>query len=501
MRLKGPSLRKALSLATVLVLYASLASLGAENAFKGTGAAPAAQAAGASQQQVLGASGESGTQASDSGPGTGASALATTAGSTAGGPSATGPGSVAAAGVAAGGRTAAGAAGGPILVGIHDDDPGAAYAAYGVNGQPGDQEAWVNKMVAWINAHGGMGGRQLVTVPHVTQNLNGSFDQQAQEACTDFTEDHHVVAVVAAAKVPTFNEPDCLAAHKTPLVWEFDVMATQSDFDHYGPYLYEPAFPSGDRLGVWIDAVADRGFFNGGKIGILRYDTPQSGYLDNNVIRPRLAAHGLSVTDEFAYNNASGASSAADLSAQSNSAILRFRSAGINRVIFEPSTNIIPLIFITAAKASGYRPTYTWSGFDSATFEEPNASADQLAGTLVFGWHPSLDVDESQQPPSSPASSLCLSLTSDAKPPGNSSVRRFCDGLFFLKALFDHGAQPNPESMQATAEALGTSWDSPFAMRTAFGPRRHDGASVGRLSGYDTGCSCFKYVSGDIPIP
>ena len=80
-------------------------------------------------------------------------------------------------------------------------------------------------------------------------------------------------------------------------------------------------------------------------------------------------------------------------------------------------------------------------------------------------------------------------------------MKRFCDGLFFLKFLFDHGAQPTPESMQSVAESVGTSWDSPFTLKADIGPgSKHGGASVGRLIGYDKSCSCFAYVSGDIPI-
>jgi hypothetical protein len=277
-------------------------------------------------------------------------------------------------------------------------------------------------------------------------------------------------------------------------------MPMDNDYAKYGPYLYKPAYPSGDRLGTWIDAVADRGFFNGGKIGLLRYDEPQHLALENRVIKPHLAAKGLTITETFSFGRARGASGAADLSAQSNAAILRFRSQGIDRIIFAPSTNIIPLLFITAATANNYYPKYTWSGFDSSVFEQPNGSPQQLSNVLSFGWIPTTDVDESRRPPESPAGQLCNQITAGTRPPGNSSVKRFCDGLFFLKALFDRGAQPTPESMQAVAESLGSSWDSPFTLKATIGPGKHGGASVGRLIGYDRSCSCFQYVSGDIPI-
>ena len=68
----------------------------------------------------------------------------------------------------------------------------------------------------------------------------------------------------------------------------------------------------------------------------MRYDEPLSQHLSDAVIKPRMAARGVRVTDEAAFRGATGAASAADLSAQANSTILRFQSEGINRVVLEP---------------------------------------------------------------------------------------------------------------------------------------------------------------------
>src|SRR3954452_17794007 len=328
-----------IGLAALLLFYAALAGVAVRNAFD-SGSSTQVASSGAGNESadgvgsdVLGTTGAAGVK----------DAAGDSSSSSGGGQTTAGSASAATAAAQAQAQAkakaaAAGGAGGtaPIVIGIHDDDPGAAYAAYGVQGQPGSQKVWVDKIIAWINSHGGFGGRPVATVYHITQNLQGSFDQQAQSACTDFTEDHKVVAVVSGAKVPTYVQPDCLMAHKTPLVWEFSDMPMDADYAKYGPYLYKPAYPSGDRMGTWIDAVADKGFFSGGKIGILRYDEARDQLLENRVIRPHLAAHGLQVTDTFAFGAAPGASGAGDLAAQANAAILRFRAKAVDRIIFEP---------------------------------------------------------------------------------------------------------------------------------------------------------------------
>ncbi|HVV36599.1 MAG TPA: hypothetical protein VHC63_08350, partial [Acidimicrobiales bacterium] len=175
----------------------------------------------------------------------------------------------------------------PIVIGIHDDNTASAAQAYGVKGLQGSQMPWINEVIDWINKNGGMGGRKLEVVAHVTENLNGTFDQQAQEACVDFTEDHHVVAVVGGAKIPTLNLVDCLAKHKTPLVWDYHFMADGATLDRYADYLYMPTMVRLERMGVWIDAIAERGFFANSKIGLVRYDEPLSKRLADQVIKPR----------------------------------------------------------------------------------------------------------------------------------------------------------------------------------------------------------------------
>ncbi|MBV8959746.1 MAG: hypothetical protein JO054_13945 [Actinobacteria bacterium] len=505
-------------LLTALVVglfYASVAGLAVQHSFDvksadstsgqslSTGVGGAGLSGGSAAGDGSAASGDNGAggstgDAGGSGSSTGGSS---TAGSAATVGSTGGTGSN---GTGTGGRTASTTKANlpPLVVGIHDSDAGAAFSQYGVKGGPsGDQGPWINEVVNWINANGGMGGRKLQLVTHVTQSINGTFDQQAEEACVDFTEDHHVSVVVGGALVPTMSLADCLARHKTPLVWNYDFMVDRASYARYADYLYMPSMVQLERLGAWIDTVADAGFFDKGTVGIVRYDEPLAKHLDDDVLRPRLAARGVQVKDEAAFRGATGAASAADLSAQSNSTVLRFQSEGINRVILEPTAAVMPLLFFTAAQAQNYHARYTYTSYDVPEFQSENNGASQLAGSMAYGWVPAGDIKYAQDTSPNNAVKRCVAITHDATPTGNGSIRRYCDGLLFLKFAFDHGADPSVAGMRRVIESLGTSYESAWTFTTDMSPQRHDGASVAKLVLYDTGCSCYRYSGPARPIP
>ena len=394
-------------------------------------------------------------------------------------------------------------AGGTIVVGVHDDDPSTAFAAFGVigRGADSDQQVHIRNIVKWINANGGMGGRQVQLVSHVTESINGSFDQQAQNACTALTEDAKSVVAVSGARVPTLTLPDCFARHGVPLVWELPYYVDKATYDRYAGYLYQPSGIRAERLGVWIDMLWEAKYFDGGTIGIIRWDRAIDARLTNDVLKPALARHGLRITEEVAVAAATGASSAGDQAAASSNAILRFRNKRVNRVLFLPTHGVLPLVFFPAAESQGFRPRYSMTSMDSPAFQTDNAPAAQLAGALAMGWLPAGDVYLEQQPPLWGSAQQCVDMTPGANPPRNGSVRRYCDGLLFLKAVFDAGAEPTPASIRATVDRMGTSWESPWTFRTQFGPGRWDGAAAAQLVAYDGPCDCWKLTGAVRPIP
>jgi hypothetical protein len=386
-------------------------------------------------------------------------------------------------------------AGGTIVIGVHDDNPATAFSAFGVVGRGAstDQQVHIRNIVKWINDNGGMGGRQVQLVSHITQSINGSFDQQGQAACTALTEDAKSVVVVSGARVPSLTLLDCLARHGVPLVWEFQYYVDDDTYARYAGYLYQPSMLRAERFDVIIDVLAEAKYFDGGTLGIVRWDRPIDDRLSTDVIRPALARHGVRVAEEIVVAAGTGASSAGDQAAASSNGVLRLRSKNVDRVLFLPTHAVLPLVWFPAAEAQGFRPRYAITSLDNPAFQTDNAPPAQLAGAMGVGWLPAGDVYAEQQPPLWPSAQQCVDMTPGVDPPKNGSVRRYCDGLLFLKALFDAGAQPTPGSMRATADRLGANWQSPWTFRAEFGSGRWDGASAVQLLRYDTPCDCWKY--------
>ena len=151
-------------------------------------------------------------------------------------------------------RTAAGASarGGQILIGAEiDHDNSAAYNAIGVKGvATGDQNGMVQAVVKWINGHGGMAGRTVVPVIHESQVETSTFAAQAQSACSDFTEDHHVFAVVGR----TSDRDDlyrCLAPKGVPFVAQHRYLWDRQSLQAGQPCSTCPA--------AWAEAGGTRG--------------------------------------------------------------------------------------------------------------------------------------------------------------------------------------------------------------------------------------------------
>ena len=383
-----------------------------------------------------------------------------------------------------------------ISIGIHvSEDLQAAYAALGASGAEGDVRPAIDKVVAWINEHGGLGGRKVLPNYHGSDALNGSFDSQAAEACAHFTEDHHVFAVVSGAVLPSLNLPDCLAKKQTPLVWNYHYLLDQSVWDQYRPYLYMPFAMSAERLGnVYADELVAAGYFDkGARVGIVRYDNPQHQRFSTALLRPRLAQHGIQVVEEIAVRQPPTAASAGDTAAQLSNGILRLRAASVSHVLFVPSGGAVPFVFMSEAEGQGYRPRYGMNTLDIPYFVSDQAPASQLSRALAIGWSPASDTHREQQP-LSPPRKLCYDLTNSQQ------AQRFCDGLFFLKAAIDRAPVSDAASLRAAVEGLGNAFDPVFTFATRFGPGRHDGASAIRVVAYDTGCECFQYTGPVKPV-
>jgi ABC-type branched-subunit amino acid transport system substrate-binding protein len=396
-------------------------------------------------------------------------------------------------------RSATNLKGGRITIGVHfSTDLTAVFTAFGAQPPPSDARPVVLAIIDWINKNGGIGGKAVDAVLHETNPTNGSFDSQAQLACTDFTEDHKVSFVVGGAIMPSFGLAECLAKRNVPLVWEYQYLLDQASFDKYPSHLYQPFTIVGDRMRVYVDGLFSQGFFaKGARIGLLRYDTPVHKKFADGVIKPALASHGLKLTSEIAVRSPASAGGAGDTAGQLSNAVLRLRSANVDHLLFVPTGAAMPFIFGPVAESQGYHARYGLNSLDIPVFLAENLPAAQLRDALAVGWTPAADVFGPDTPnKADPAEAQCFKLTRDHR---DFSVR-FCDGLFFLRTALEGVAGTTPADLRAAVDRLGTRFDSPYTFSTRFGAGRHDGAAAWRPVAYDEGCKCFRYRGAVTPL-
>jgi hypothetical protein len=406
-----------------------------------------------------------------------------------------------------GSGTQRGGAGGTIEVGFHyNADQAAAYAAFGVkNSAPADEKAEINAFVSYINAHGGVGGRQIAPVLLGVDEGSGTWSATAQSSCDFFTQDHHVAVVLSTAR-PYADLPFCLASRRTPVMIEYDYLYDYNDYARMGGYLFQPSSLSPSRWKAWIDGLYDGGYFDpGSRIGLIRFDDTPRKRISDTVIKPALASHHLALTDEAATASPNSQSDIAAVAAQLGNIALRFRSENIDHVLFLGTGGSGPFFFLPLAESQGFHPRYGLNSNEMPDLINANVPAAQLRRAMSVGWWPMRDVSAAKDP-GSPMEALCVDIlrrAGVAEPShyalGTAMLK--CDDLFFLKTALDRAGDVSPGALRGSVEGLGTSYQSPNTFSTRFGPGRADGAASVRISTFDDGCACFVYSSGPRPAP
>src|SRR5205807_252139 len=122
-----------------------------------------------------------------------------------------------------------------------------------------DQKAAIEHVRDYINAHGGIGGRQMKIVWYVADQLNGkSADQVAQEECTTWTQQSHVFAALAGG----YDTLDaCLSKAGVVEVTGGITVSDTSTYRKY-PYLVELDAAAVDRLAqFYVDQLAATDYY------------------------------------------------------------------------------------------------------------------------------------------------------------------------------------------------------------------------------------------------
>ena len=366
----------------------------------------------------------------------------------------------------------------------------------------GDEQEY-RSMTAYINAHGGVAGRQVIPVIYHTEFAGVTIAQGAQQACTYFTQDQPVSIVINQNSTPG-NTIDCFIQHHiitiNPSTYPYD----NADYTADSPYLYAPDRPRPERwVLAYFNGLDAAGFFNGNvKIGVVRFNYPEYTSVYNSVLKPAMAAKGLTVSQDAVITAPTGVSSFGGLQTALQSTVLKFKAAGINRVMFLTDVGSVDLFWYPIAKSENFFPRYgLTSTQDMAVFIDM-APKGTFTGAVGVGWDPFYDVKPAQDPGGSQAAITCKGIMNNSGTPAGRNNK--CDSLNFIQQVMNKAKSMGnitAPGFQAAAASLGTTFEPAEVFSTQFGPGLYDGPSSYRIYGYSAACNCFAYTGASQPMP
>ena len=420
---------------------------------------------------------------------------------------AAGPGSV------SGGSTASGSP--PVKVGFMLIDFSKVAASFGFSGSA-DVFQGFKEMVAYLNKHGGLAGRQIKPDYYSIDGSSSDANTAYQQACTHFTQDAHVDVVISDGTYhPTFEA--CMAqAHIT----HFDVETY--GFDSTGQrqnpiYLTPTAFGVDRYSAALLDtAVSSHMVSKGQLIGYLLEGCAPNIRAYDQVVVPVAKQYGLRVESEQTVCN-NGTGDLGTEESQIQSAVLKFRQDGVTSVAFiSLNEGFIGGLFAQGAEQQKWRPQYLLTsvalperGVESqgSALSVPTAQLPQMKG---MGWTPISDVGK---PPAGSAAQqaelkLCKQMSpsqagaANAPDPG---VRRDflghfyreCDMLLLVRQIMtvDGASLALPAVMSyytKAVDSLTSAADLNGVYRLS--GSRTDGVFTAAPFAYDGSCKCMAYT-------
>ena len=397
----------------------------------------------------------------------------------------------------------------PISVGIlAQGSANAAAAALGANYSTSTTGADVARaLVRYYNKHGGISGRQIKPVEYIVDVASGSYESEYEAACARFTQDNDVaVAISILANAYYDNYESCLAKAGVPDITGPTGGTDDHDLAQY-PSLISATAPSTNRR---FEALMSRfrgdGFLSArSKVGIIVEGCPYNLRAYKTTIEPLAKRYGWSV-ERRDVDCLRGFSEAGQFINQVGSAVVPFRTAEVDRVMFVSNFEGVALLgFENAAHSQGYAPSYALTSTTGGAALAGQFQNDQLKRMRGVGWTPDLDIAARALP--SAATKRCRAmLASEGIQPQSKAddlLDLVCDQFFVLEAaLTKSGGQAERGALAAAFDALGSSHVSPYLIEGASSYRggKHFGPRLYATWGYQAGCGCMAYLTRPAPL-
>ena len=399
----------------------------------------------------------------------------------------------------------------PLRVGVPYLADSEGLAALGGNGKQnyGNERDNYVAYFATLNKSGGLGGRQVVgSYFPISSNDTSSTDELQQEMCSFFRDDEKVDFVVSTLSSAIGDVlRTCLGKAMIGLVNNSLSGADSGTFARFPTYV-EPTGLAVDRIARSMPGALNAlGYFKGAtKVGVITIDRVTYTRATSHQLVPALRELGF---DPVVVATRDPEQDFAGTSSDAASAVLKFRGAGVDHLLFLTPNGTVALYFTQAAESQGYRPRYAFTSSDAieALVEGglPNAR-QQLANAVGLGWQPWLDVRD-QDNPIRPRGKACLEILAKAGINYTASAARWhallgCDTVNLLQraAQAEPGAELTALSLVGALARLGQGHESVATFAADFSARR-DAAAAVRSFRFGDACTCFTYSGADIRIP
>lgn len=366
----------------------------------------------------------------------------------------------------------------------------------------GDYEAQIAALAEWVNANGGIGGRDLEPVVRVFEALQDTPSTE-EELCNGITQDDQVFAVVLTGQFQENARP-CYAGADTLMLDTTLFPIDSVGFDELSPYLWQPTLPDyADTVaGLATTLVTSDFLAEGTTLGVVGIDSELNQRVYEESLIPTLDDLGAEVADTQWIDGTDSST----LQATQEQAILSFKSAGVDRVVTLGGSRLASFL-ITIAETQNYFPTFAMTSFDSPSFNIEN-KPEYMVGSVGVSVQPGWDVEDDQLPfPAAGPETECLEVMTSTgetfETRGNARIGLlYCDAIRILKAGADlvHDAPLTAATWTEAVDGLGDSVQLASAYGTEFGPGRHAGGAAYRSFAFDEGCQCMVLTSEATPF-
>jgi hypothetical protein len=413
-------------------------------------------------------------------------------------------------GSAAGVRVGPGVKTKTIDIGLtfQDNNATASSIASAYNVQLADNRGAYEALIRYINTHGGVAGRQLRPTYYTYDPTSGTGDQIGQAACAHFTEDADVFAALDPLSGSRAFD-SCMQRRGRVMVEYGLYFGSRPRWETYPNQVAADGLPFDDGGRILAESLASTGFLTSTTpLGAVVRSSADLTYAYKNGFVPALAKRGLRVSQTQYIRDAQSSSDISGYTADISSAVLKFRSSGINRVVFFDTGSYAALVFSQNAEQQSYHPRYGFSSLNSIVALQGSGSAapkQQMVGAQGVSWETHADGLSKARTRSA---QQCIDIlkaagviASDAGT--EASYLKTCQTFFLFKAAADSaGRDLNRDTFVAAVERLGSSFVATNSWNgaTRFGARDHSGVSVFRPFAYREACSCFVPSGGVQPV-